>query len=76
MVNVHTTFSHNFLKVTIGTGIAHVKENGVKDNTTGKMSPFEIDRQTQSPHSFMRTEGIIALQKSKIRDRSVGSHRL
>jgi len=36
MVNVHTTFGHYFLKVTIGNGIANIEEHRIKNDTFGK----------------------------------------
>jgi hypothetical protein len=55
MVTVHTTFSHNFLKATIETGIKHAKENGVEDDPLGNEHPFEIGRHTQSPQLILPT---------------------
>lgn len=44
VINDYAAFSQKLLKVTIGNGIADVKEDCMQDDIFGKMSPFEIDR--------------------------------
>lgn len=43
MVDCDTVFGGDLLKVAIRNGIAHINEDGVQDNSFGKLSPFEID---------------------------------
>jgi len=51
MVDGYPTFGQNFLKITIGNGVAHVKEYGIKDDAFGEMGTFEIDCHLLSLHS-------------------------
>lgn len=44
MVDCYASLSRNLLKLAIGDGVAHVKEDGMQDDAFGKISPFEIDR--------------------------------
>ncbi len=53
MVNVYTRFSHNFLQIAIGTGIADIEENGIEDGAFRKVDPFEINSHPRCLHSIM-----------------------
>jgi hypothetical protein len=63
MIDVYATFGYNFLKVTIGDGVAHVKADRVQNDTFRKMCSFEIDRHLFSPQSLTPIKGDIAQQK-------------
>ena|GEM_PF-2700001 len=63
MIHSNAAFCQNFLKVTIGNRVTHVKEDCMQDDTFWKMGTFESDRHSHSPHSIMRTDAHIAQQK-------------
>jgi len=63
MINVHTTFSHNFLKISIGNSVAHVKEHRVQNDAFGEMDVFEIERHPHPPHSIINNDYHITQQK-------------
>jgi hypothetical protein len=43
MININPSFFHNFFKVAIRNAIPDIKENRIKNNVLGKMSPFKTD---------------------------------
>jgi hypothetical protein len=43
MININPSFFHNFFKVAIRNALPDIKENRIKNNVLGKMSPFKTE---------------------------------
>jgi hypothetical protein len=60
MINITPSFFHNFFKVAILNAIPDIKENRIKNNVLGKMSPFKTDHNLILSHGdtldFMLSE--------------------